>query len=138
MISADDIADGVVTLLNGITTAIQFTAVNPPTVPEIDREIEDATVQVYPFEETEAPGDRADMLRAERVVAVIVQAPLKTDRTRAHCIAWLNEIKDAFRELEISGYRWDGNTTDSLYDFDALKTKQQFLSVFKAKFYSFV
>ena len=137
MTSADDIADGVVAMLNALETSIAFQAVNPPNVPEIDREVNDATVQVYPFEETEEPTDRGDMVKATRVVSVIVQAPLKTDRARKDCIAWLNELKAAFTEQTISGYRWGGNTTDSLYDFDAMAQKRQFLSVFKATFFSF-
>lgn len=138
MISADEIADGVVELLNTLETSIAFQADNPPLIAEIEREVDDATVQVYPFDESEQASDRADMLRAVRVVAVVVQAPLRSDRTRANCLAWLNEIKDAFREQTIEGYRWRGNESDTLCDYPALKTKSQFVSVFKATFESFV
>jgi len=137
MESSEDIAEGVVAMLNGLTTSIAFTAEVPLLVPVVDRMVDSATVQVYPFEETETPGDRADMFSATRVVQMLVQAPMSQTITRKTYLTWLNELKEGFRELVVSGWRFGGTETVSLYDFDAMKEKQQFMSLLKVTFFTF-
>jgi hypothetical protein len=137
MTSASDIADGVVTMLNALTTDIKFIAVKPDLLPELDRAVDAATVQVYPWEETEQSKTSSDaMLVLTRTVNVLAQCPA-TGKTLADCLAWLNQLKEGFRGSRISGFAWDKNESASLYDFDAMKTKQQFLSIFRATYYSF-
>jgi hypothetical protein len=143
MTGADEIADLLVEVLNGLATSIAFEAINPAEIPVTDRENSPPQVQVYAYEENEEPADRGDMLRAERAVNVIVSAPMVEGRTKADCLAWLSEIKEGFRELTLtaadgSTWRWSGNQTITLYDFDAIKEKRQFVSLLRAGFYSFV
>ncbi len=137
MTSADDIADGIVAMLNTLATDISFVAVNPPQIPEIEREVDAATVQVYPYEESEESKTHTDdMVQAVRVVKVIVQCPMGT-LTRAQCLTWLNQLKEGFRNTTVDGFKWDKCETETLYDFPAIKTKNQFLSLFSATYYNF-
>lgn len=141
MDSAEVIAEGLKDILNALSTTVAFNAVVPEGVPIVDRAVADATIQVYPYEETEEDFDRGDAFAATRTVQVIVQAPLTGSLTRKTCLAWLNELKEGFREETIAGttdtWRFDRSETVSLYDFEAFKEKQQFLSLLKVRFYTF-
>ena len=137
MTSADDIADGVVAILNALTTDIKFTAVNPPIVPEVDRSVDDATVHVTPYEESEeSQTSTDDMMKIVRTVNVLLQCPL-TDYTRAQCLAWLNQIKEGFRGARIGRFIWDKNDEQALLVSVALKEKLQFIAQFRATFYDY-
>lgn len=141
MDSAEDIAEALVTHLNasGDTTSIVFSAEVPEDTIEIERDKATASVYVYPYEETEESRDRADMVEAVRTVQIVVQAPLTATVKRKGCLKWLNEIKALFAELTLNvtgggEWIWRNNISVSLYDFDAMKTKKQFLSTFNAEF----
>jgi hypothetical protein len=131
-------ADYLVTEFNAIADpAIAFTATNPPEVVDVESERADWAVFVQPFAESEEPQDRGDMSREELQVNVIVHGPLSATLTRAVALTFMKSLRDALRETEFEGYRWDGNETVSLFDFDALKTKKQFLSLFRATYFHF-
>lgn len=142
MTDADQIATELAAWLTTITTSVKLTAENPPLVPIIDRIVEGGSILAYPFEEDEEVIDRADSVEAVRTVCVVVQHPIDAKFTRAKGIAWLNEIKAEFPGLYFTfpdgAWRWRKNRTKTLYDFDALETRFQFLSVFHAEFYNFV
>lgn len=142
MTNADEIADLLVETLNGDFYSIPFVAENPE-IPHVARENAPPSVQIYGYEETETPSDRGDMLTAVRAVNLIVSAPLGDQYNKKDCLAWLNEIKDVFIELELTAdnatrWRWLGNETITLYDFDAMLEKRQFYSLLRATFGSYI
>lgn len=147
MDSAEQVAEGIVTLLNanGNALSIAFNAELALEEVEIARVGAGASVHVYPYDETEEALDRGDMVEATRTVSVVVQSPLHDAISRGACLIWLNEIKSLFREHEIEtvdeeddgSWRWQNNETVTLYDFDVMKEKRQFLSIFNAVFFHF-
>lgn len=144
MTSAWEIAALLKPTLNAVGSAsgtpVAFKAEGPTLAPDINRSVADSTLQLQPWEEAEESLDRGDMLNATRVVNVICQKPLDNGGEE-NCFQWLNEVKEAFRELILDAtdgeWRWTGNETVSLFDSDAAKTKRQFLSVFRATFQNF-
>lgn len=137
--TADDIADEIVTVFNAIAAPVfAFTAVNPADGPEVEREDQTTTVQVYGYSESEEPLDRGDVLQSDREINVVLTRTLDSSDTRKDCLDWLNQLKDALKETEFGGYRWRGNETVTLYDLDALVQQRQFLSLFRATYRSFV
>jgi hypothetical protein len=145
MDDCDAIATDLARHLNTIAanTSIQFEATNPEKGPVTTIEENVADVQTQPWEEREEPIDSGDAWLAIRSVNVVVRASLLPTRQRKHCLAWLNEIKETFRELlllsaddETDGWRWRLTTTLTLYDSAALD-KGMFLSQFRAEFYAF-
>lgn len=121
--------------------AIVGFAVEGPTLnPVIDRASSDATVQMQPWSETEETQDRGDMLAGEREINFILQCPME-NAGAGTCMLWLNQVKEAFRELELElpdgTWKWRGNETLTLFDSDAAKDMLQFISQFRATFYNF-
>lgn len=133
--TADEIADEVVDVLNTIASpTFAFVATNPPNGPDVERESAGTTVHVYPYSESETPQDRGDMVVADREVNVLLTRTLDANETRADCLAWLAELKDALRQTKFGGFVWRGNETLTLYDFDAWTQRRQFISLFRATY----
>lgn len=133
--NADQIADEVVDVLNAIVDPVYaFTAENPPDGPEWEREGGGAYVSVYPFAERETPFDRGDAVQSERDVNVLIVKTLDDGETRADCLAWVNQLKDALRETSFDGFRWAGNETLVLYDVDVWNQQRTFVSLFRATY----
>lgn len=136
--TADDLADLLVIHFNGLAAPpIAFQAVKPVEVAEAEKERSDWAVFVVPFGESEEPFDRADACREEYICSVIINGPVKASLTRAKGSEFCKFLRDGLRETTLGGLRWDGNETVSLWDVDALKTKSQFLSLFRATYYQF-
>ncbi|MGD9632655.1 MAG: hypothetical protein AB7I57_18335 [Pirellulales bacterium] len=115
---------------------VGFQATAPLELAVADAERRDWGVFVVPFEESEEPLDRGDMCREELVVKVVVNGPTK-QITRAKGIELSKFLRDSLRETEFDGFRWAGNETELLYDADAFKSSGQFLSVFRATYFTF-
>lgn len=136
--TADDLADLVVVELNAIANPpIKFTAVKPDDFGTIDKETSSFTVFVIPFSESEEAFDRGDACREELVVSVVVNGPVKAPLTRAEASEFVRLLRSTLRETILDEVRWSSNETVSLYDFEAMKTKKQFLSLFQATYYRF-
>jgi hypothetical protein len=135
--TSNDLADYIVVHLNLLVDPIiAFQATNPETIAEASKEVADFQVFVMPFEESEESIDRADTCREERVVSVVVNGPIG-QVTKAIALQFAEELRYSLRETEFEGYRWQGNETVSVLDADALKTKGQFLHLFRATYYTF-
>lgn len=134
MTSADEIADAFCTYLNAQEFSIEVQFANPPDLPQLDLIDGEVAGQVYPYEETEETIDRGDGYLATRTVQMVLNGPLTEDMTRKKYLAWLNEIKETFRELVVStSWRFASCETVSLYDFEAIK-RNQFLSLLRITF----
>jgi len=101
-----------------------------------DGERSDWAVFLVPFEESEEPLDRGDACREELVVSVVINGPAK-QVGRARGSEFAKFLRDSLRETEFSNFHWAGNETALLYDADAFKVSGQFLSVFRATYFSF-
>lgn len=135
--TSNDLADYIVAHLNLLDDPIiEFQAVNPETVAEASKEIADFQVFVMPFEETEEAIDRADTCREERVVSVVVNGPIG-QVTKSIALQFAEQLRLSLRETEFEGYRWQGNETVSVLDAEALKSKNQFLHLFRATYFTF-
>jgi hypothetical protein len=122
------------------SAVVAFKTEGPLLVPSIDRSVADATLQIQPWSEAEEALDRGDMQAGERVINVILQAPLE-GLSEQKAMQWLNQVKDEFGELSLTvgteEWRWRRNETVTLYDTDAASTKHQFLSIFRATFFNY-
>jgi hypothetical protein len=116
---------------------IEYLASVPAETPTTVKETTDWQVLVVPFSESEESFDAGDTCREERVVSVIVTGPIRGTTTRDKGSELCKFLRDNLRETSFDGFRWAGNDTVSLYDTDALKTLNQFASLFQATFYSF-
>lgn len=135
MTTSEDIANGVVAIFNAMEERlVEVDAVNPPEVPQIDVETARKSIQVYPFEEADEFND-GDSSTRRLTVAVLVHTPVSSAFKRADGIAWVGQLRQALEGAEIGDYLWQENETVSLWDFDALKDKRQFQSLFRATFY---
>lgn len=135
--TSNDLADYLVAHLNLLDDPlIEFQAVNPETVAEASAEVHNFQVFVMPFEESEESIDRADTCREERIVSVVVNGPIG-QVTKSLALQFAEQLRLSLRETEFEGYRWQGNETVSIYDADALKTKNQFLHLFRATYFTF-
>lgn len=137
--TSDALADLIVGQLNGLADKpIEYQAVNPPEVATVDAELTDYTVFVIPFSEAEEPTNLAnETCREDRVVSVVVNGPIAGPITRATALALVEFLRNGLKGTELGGYLWDGNETVSLFDNEAVKTKNQFLSLFRATYYRF-
>jgi len=134
--TSDQLADSLVLHFNAISDPlIAFQAIKPE-VAEADKECSDFAVFVIPFGESEAAFDRGDTSREERVVSVVVNGPIG-QVTKSIALAFCESLRRSLRETEFDGLRWSGNETVSVYDFDALNTKSQFLHLFRATYFTF-
>ncbi len=135
--TSNDLADYIVAHLNLLDDPlIEFQAINPETVAEASVEVHNFQVFVMPFEESEESIDRADTCREERVVSIVVNGPIG-QVTKAIALQFAEQLRLSLRETEFEGYRWQGNETVSIYDADALKSKNQFLHLFRATYFTF-
>lgn len=115
---------------------IEFAARVTDDVSVADAERSDWAVFLVPFEESEEPFDRGDACREELVVSVVINGPAKqVGRAKGSELAKF--LRNSLRETEFGGFDWAGNETALLYDADAFKTTGQFLSVFRATYYTF-
>lgn len=136
--TSDDLADLLVTHLNGLADKpITYQAVKPEEVAEADKERSDWGVFIVPYSEAEEAFDRGDTCREELVCSVVINGPVRGSVTREKGCELSRFLRFSLRETELGGYRWQENETVSLYDSDALKTKGQFLSLFRATYYDF-
>ena len=134
--TADEIADELVTHFNAISDPlIAFQAIVPDDVEDIEKERTDFVVFVVPTGESEEPFDRGDTCNEERVISVVVSGPIKTV-TKRLAMQFGEQLRRSLRETEFQGYRWSGNETTTLIDYNALKTKGQFLSRFDATYFA--
>jgi hypothetical protein len=136
--TSDQLADLVVAELNAIDDPpIAFQAVNPPEVPDPQAERNNFQVFVLPFDESESPINLSnDTCREERRVSIFVHGPIGSV-TRAKAIEFCEVLRSSLKGTRLGDYLWDGNETVSLFDADALKNKNQFLSLFRATYYTF-
>ena len=134
--TSDELADYLVDHFNDLSDPIvAFQAIKPETVAEAQKERADYGVYVLPYEESETPLDRGDTCNEQRVVSVVVNGPLKTV-TRSTAMQFCEQLRRALRETTFNGYRWSGNETVSIFDANALKEKDQFLSLFRATYFT--
>jgi len=151
-VSADDLADYLVQLFNGLDgLPVKFKAENPEVV-EIAAEQGDWVVKCIAFAESEDAEDRGDMCREELQVDVYVHGPLSETFKKKQAVRLVRKLRRALRLTEFefkheepegdedatTTFRWDRNeTVNGLFDLDALTTKNQFLSMFRATYFNF-
>lgn len=143
MKSCSDIARALTDALNAEDLdgefSIQVTAEYSDGPPELPRQLGSARVVCYGIEEgEETPFDRGGGVKATRVVNVVLHCPINEQFSLAMGQAWMNEVKEACREL-ILCERWyhEANETVTPYDADLLAEQRQFVSLFRATFYDF-
>ena len=139
--TADQIADEIVAVFNALTgQQFVFTAEKPNDIIAVETERFDFGVYVIPKDEQEeAIGDQSDTCKRTRIVSIAVNGPIKV------CEGWtLGKFAQQFEALrmalegtEFSGYRWDRNEVVSLWDNDALRTRNRFLALFEATYCTF-
>lgn len=154
--TSDDLADGVCAILNafagldeaaadelGVELAlVKFAAVVPDEVLEISLETCDGwSVYVVPFGESEETEDRGDACRETLQCDVYVHGPIDNTITRRIAVKFLKQLRGALRETLVGdapSFRFEATETVSgIYDEDVLKSKQQFLSFFRATYFAF-
>ena len=136
--TSDALADLVVATLNALVSPpLNFQAINPPEMATADAERSNFAVFAIPFSETESSFDRGNTCREDRVVSVVVNGPLDMNVTRAKALEFVEFLRLGLRGTELGGYLWADNETVSIFDTEALKTKNQFLSLFRASYYRF-
>lgn len=114
---------------------IEFTPVNPVEVAEVIVEQSDYLVFVFPDGETEAPFDHGDAVNERLTVAVVVNGPAHGNYTRALALKFVKQLRTALRGTKFDDFSWESTEVDPLWDVEALKTKGQFLSAFRATYY---
>lgn len=144
MNSCAEIAKALAAALNADDLEVEFSITAPAeysdTPPAISRERGTPRLVIYGIEEgQETPLDRGGTVKASRVASVILQCPLNASYSLEMCLAWLNEVKQAAREIVLLD-RWyhDGNETVTPYDSDLVNEARQFVSQFKATYFDFV
>lgn len=137
MITSEEIADGVVAVLNAIEEKlIAFEANNPPVVPDYEKERAPGfRVHVVPFAEDDEALDHSDAANETLKVNVILQGPITQQLTRKLYLQAQKQMRIALREVDVADYAWQGNETASLFDADALRDRDEFLSVFRPTYY---
>lgn len=136
--TADDIADELVALFNGLANKpIEFQAENPLEVGEALVERDNFKVFVVPKAHTQDSFDRADSCRVTRTVQVIVNGRVSASLTKKTAMSLVAFLEDALQETSFGRFIWEGSQTLSLYDGALLKTSGQFLSLFEATYYDF-
>lgn len=135
--TTEDIADGVVDRLAAISPMlIEVVVAKPEILPEYEAETADgSTLDVIPFEETEASVAGDDTCASRLTVTVVASWPIGAGRDRATSIAAMRQFRDSLREHSIGRYRWQSCETVSLFDADVLRLKNRFLSVFRATYF---
>jgi hypothetical protein len=135
--NADSVADFLVALYNGLDDKpVQFVAEKRASVAASADESQIAVgVFVVPYAEEETPiGDAADTMRLEATCSVVVNGKL----TRTKGLELVRALRLAHRETETAdGGRYAGLTVEVLYDVDAEKSRQRFLSVFRPTYFDF-
>lgn len=134
----DELADLVVAHLNALESKpIVYQAIKPEDTAEADAERESWGVFVVPFEKSLEPFDRGGTCREEIRLSIVVNGPVKGAANRAKGEELADFLGDSFRDTDLEDYSWDGNEIVLPYDTEALKTKKQFLHVFRPKFFRF-
>jgi hypothetical protein len=138
IITSDALADLVVTQLNAASSPpIAFTAEKPGSVADAQVEQEEFRVFVLPYSEAETPFDQGNTCRRELVVSLVVNGPIAGQINKRLSLEFALWVRTTLENSELGGYTWGGNETVSLYDVDALKTKNQFLSLARAAYFDF-
>lgn len=136
--TADEIADAMVATFQAIDEPLIGAAVeNPPETTDVEAELGGWFVYVIPYDETEAPQDNADMCERLRIVSVAINGPIDATTNRKLAGRFVEQLRASLEESEFGRYQWDGNETIVLWDFEALKDKRQFLSLFRATYRDF-
>ena len=134
----EDIADGVVALLNAIDDddrPIQFKAENPEDVAESYGERGDVRIFVLPKGISETAIDQGGETVDERVtVSVVINGPIGESLTRRKYLALEQALRASLRGVRIGRYIWDGNESVSLWDSITVN-KGQFLSLFETTYF---
>jgi len=132
--TGEDIADGVVALLNAIAAPSQaFTAVNAEN-PNTAREVDGLTVQVWPYALTEEEIDRAGGWQVTCEVQIIVQAPLTASRGRSEMMTLLTELREALRGSSVAGARHRSTEVLALWDGEAERNRKQYVGSMRASY----
>ena len=128
--TADELADLVVALLNDAPDKpIEYTAVKPAEVGEIDAERDDCGIYVVAEEESEEPiGDNDGTSKRTRSVAIVVNGPVR-DRPLGDYLKLSEFARRCFEGTQFDRMFWQGNDVVSTYDRDALKNRRRFLSL---------
>lgn len=130
--TGDDLADGVVEILNGIAAPVQaFEAVNEQ-FPTVERESSSVQVQVWPFDMEEEVIDRDGAYQVTCGVQVQLTAPLTSTRTRADMLDLLRQLREALRGTEIDGAKHRRTTVTALWDGDAERNRMQYVGGLRA------
>lgn len=152
MFTSDDLADSIVATYNSEPDVddpwlIEFEAVNPPEIAEIEAEIDGWVVYVVPYAEGEESQDRGDMCREDLQCDVYVHGPVGDQITRAVGIGFVRQLRHRLRQTKytktndddsIAEFIWEKNeTVNGIYDQDVLKNKRRFLSMFRTSYYDF-
>lgn len=134
--TAEDLADQLAAFLSALDDPpIAFAAENPTEPASVEAERGEFHVFVVAYAENEEPVDQyGETVREELVVSVLVNGPLLLIN-RHTAIAFVKFLRESLRGTEFDRYRWSGTETVTLYDFDAQKTKNQFLSLFRATYF---
>lgn len=136
--TTEDIADAVVERLAAIASKlVEFAVSNPPILPEYEAEESDESrVDVIPYAEEEESIAGDDTCKSRLTVTIVAAWPVALPgRDRATSIAAVKQLRDALREHKVDRYRWQSCETVSLFDADVLRTKNRFLSVFRATYF---
>lgn len=137
--NADELCDLLVEHFNELADQpITYNAEHPAEAATADKERGDWKVFVLPYEESEEPITLGrETCREEYVASVVVNGPIDATTTKALGIELQKFLRESLKGTELGGCLWAGNEVPSLYDGEALKTKNQFLSLFRPTFYDF-
>lgn len=136
METAATIADAVAAHYNAQTgKPFDYNATRPKTKAAVIAEQKRWSVFVIPERETETPIDHADSLNNTIHVRTVVNGPCKD---MADGLAIAKFLRLSLAELNINGYRFEGNEVLSLWDAEALEKRGQFLCMFESEFYDVI
>lgn len=137
--TADEIADEIVDVFNALEDQeFTFTAEKPVTVKAVDAELAELGVFVIAKDEQEeAIGDQGDTCKRTRVVSVAINGPVRSDRTLGKYLKQVEALRESLEGTVFGSYRWDMNETGSLWDYEALHSRNRFLALFEATYYDF-
>lgn len=140
--TSEDLCEAIAATFNAIgSPIIAFQARVPTEVPIIDASYDDATVLVYPLEETEEVITRGDALAVRMTPNVLVFCPL-SNVTRKTFLAWCKQLRRSLNTTEFGDedndgqmFRYEGSDQTSLYDADSLKTANMIAASFRPTYY---
>lgn len=136
--TADEIADEIVTVFNELTDQqFTFAAEKPAVVSVVESERDSLGVFVIAKDEQEeAIGDAGWTCRRTRVVSVALNGPITAGDTLGKYLQQCESLRAALEGTEFHGYLWERNAVVSLWDQEALFYRNRFLALFEVTYWN--